>query len=63
MQPSNFNFAPRTAGQRPAGGLGATNMMSEEDFDRATDIDDLDEEQSYYVEEEVTDDEAMEKQK
>jgi len=38
-------------------------MMSEEDFDRATDIDDLDEEQSYYVEEEVTDDEAMEKQK
>lgn len=42
VQPSNFNFAPRTAGTRPPGGLGATNMMSEADFERAdhTDIED-----------------------
>ena len=66
IQPSNFNFAPRTAGaiHTGGGGLGATNMLSDADFDRATDIEDNeDEEQSYYVEEEVTDDEAMEKQK
>ena len=64
MQPSNFNFAPRTAGQPPVAPFGATNMMSEEDFDRATDIEDaFDDDQSYYVEEEVTDDEAMDKQK
>ena len=37
-------------------------MMSEADFERAnTDIEDNDDDQSYYVEEEVTDDEAMEK--
>ena len=42
--------------------LGATNMMSEVDFERAnTDIEDNDDDQSYYVEEEVTDEEAMEK--
>lgn len=39
-------------------------MMSEADFERAnTDIEDNDDDQSYYVEEEVTDEEAMEKQK
>ena len=66
VQPSNFNFAPlpRTAGgafnQGGVGGLGATNMLSDADFERAnTDIEDNDDEQSYYVEEEVTDEEAM----
>ena len=67
VQPSNFNFAPRTAGAIGAPGvspLGATNMMSEADFERAnTDIEDNDDDQSYYVEEEVTDEEAMEKQR
>lgn len=65
VQPSNFNFAPlpRTAGQVPASGFGATNILSEADFERAnTDIEDNDDE-SYYVEEEVTDEEAMSKQK
>ena len=44
VQPSNFNFAPRTAGPRPpnVSALGATNMLSEADFDRATDIEDAD---------------------
>ena len=65
VQPSNFNFAPRTAGPPPhVSPLGATNMLSEADFERAnTDIEDNDDDQSYYVEEEVTDEEAMEKQK
>ena len=65
VQPSNFNFAPppRTAGIAPAG-LGATNVMSDVDFERAnTDIEDNEDDQSYYVEEDVTDDEAMEKQR
>ena len=36
--------------------------MSEVDFERAhTDIEDNDDDASYYVEEEVTDEEAMEK--
>lgn len=67
MQPSNFNFAPhpRTAGIAPAGGggLGGTNLYSDDvDFERAqTDIEDADDDQSYYVEEEVTDNEAMER--
>ena len=39
-------------------------MLSDADFERAnTDIEDNDEDVSYYVEEEVTDEEAMEKQK
>ena len=69
MQPSNFNFAPlpRTAGgafNQGVGGLGATNMLSDVDFERAnTDIEDNDDDQSYYIEEEVTDEEAMEKQR
>lgn len=65
VQPSNFNFAPppRTAGHVPTSGFGATNILSEADFERAnTDIEDNDDE-SYYEEEEVTDEEAMEKQK
>ena len=65
VQPSNFNFAPqpRTAGLAPSG-FAATNMMSEVDFERAnTDIEDNEDEQSYYVEEEVTDEEAMELQR
>mmetsp|Transcript_73 Transcript_73/g.138 ORF Transcript_73/g.138 Transcript_73/m.138 type:complete len:100 (+) Transcript_73:1606-1905(+) len=38
--------------------------MSDVDFERAnTDIEDNEDEQSYYVEEEITDDEAMEKQR
>lgn len=47
------------------GGFGATNMLSDVDFERAvTDIEDeAEDDQSYYVEEEVTDEEAMEKQK
>ena len=64
VQPSNFNFAPRTAGPRPpAGGLGATNLMSEADFERADHTDLEDDDASYYVEEEVTDEEAMESQR
>ena len=69
VQPSNFNFAPlpRTAGgafNQGVGGLGATNMLSDADFERAnTDIEDNDDDQSYYVEEEVTDEEAMAQQK
>ena len=40
-------------------GLGQTNMLSEADFERAnTDVED-NQSESYYVEEEVTDDEAM----
>ena len=40
--------------------MGQTNMFSEVDFERAhSDIEEDD--QSYYVEEDVTDDEAMEK--
>ena len=39
-------------------------MLSEADFERAnTDIEDNDDDVSYYIEEEVTDEEAMEKQK
>ena len=58
IQPSNFNFQPRTT--PIASGFGATNMYSEVDFDRAdTDIEDDD--HSSYSEVEVTDDEAMKK--
>ena len=46
------------------GAFGATNMLSDVDFERAvTDIEDEEDDQSYYIEEEVTDEEAMEKQK
>ena len=58
VHPSNFNFQPR---QNPMGGvgLGQTNMLSEADFERAnTDVED-NQSESYYVEEEVTDEEAM----
>ena len=45
----------------PGSGFGATNILSEADFERAnTDIEDNDDE-SYYEEVEVTDEEAMEK--
>ena len=62
VQPSNFNFQPRqTPISGSGGGVGQTNMMSEADFERAnTDVEDNDTD-SYYYEEEVTDDEAMRK--
>ena len=41
--------------------LGASNLMSEADFERAHSDPDDDDDASYYVEEEVTDDEAMER--
>ena len=59
VQPSNFNFQPRQTPVGSGAGLGQTNMLSEADFERAnTDVED-NQTESYYYEEEVTDDEAM----
>ena len=59
VQPSNFNFQPRQTPIGSGAGLGQTNMLSEADFERAnTDVED-NETESYYVEEEITDEEAM----
>ena len=65
IQPSNFNFAPRTTplAGGPPNTFGNTYMQSDMDFNERADDSDIEDDKTSYYSEEVTDEEAMQKQK